>query len=589
MMKKILIIFSIAFILLNATSCKKNFLDVQPQDQLSDAAVWNDPVLIRDFVNNIYVGRGGEESFNAYLTDECMWGSNAKFVNGNINSTDIDDWGFDNATSGVYGKIRNCNIFFQKIETADIDSTTKRQLKGEVYFLRAYYYHRLVSYFGGVPIITEVYELTDDFLVSRSTLEESVNFVVSDCDKAASLLGTAATEKGRATKGAALALKARMLLTAASDLFNSGGSWAGNYAHPELISYIGGDRTARWQAAKDAAKAVIDLGVYSLYMPNPSSAAEAAKNYKDIFILKETSEDIDVRFFSLTLGNWWGENNPGLISQPNGYHCWGAVNPTQKLVDAYGMSDGTQFDWLNPVEAADPYSNRDPRFYASILYDGAPWRQRPPDVAVIDPFNKIQTSATEVWNATENKIESIYGVDTRKSPIEPWNGTWTNYYMNKFMDPAFDAQYFRQDAPWRFIRYTEILLDYAECCLALGQETEAKTYINMIRHRAFMPDVPPSETGAALLTTYRNERFVELAFENTRFFDIRRWMIGPSAYVNAQGIDILHKLNPDRITTTPSYKVVTIQQRAWNNKYYLLPIALSEINKNDKLIQNPMY
>lgn len=325
------------------------------------------------------------------------------------------------------------------------------------------------------------------------------------------------------------------------------------------------------------------------YKPNPSSAAKAANNYKDIFILKETSEDIDVKFFSLTLGNWWGENNPGLISQPNGYHCWGATNPTQKLVDAYKMSDGTQFDWLNPVQAADPYSNRDPRFYASILYDGAPWRQRPPDVAVIDPFNKIQTSATEVWNATKNKIDTIQGVDTRKSPIESWNGTWTNYYMNKFMDPAFDAQYFRQDAPWRFIRYTEILLDYAECCLTLGQETEAKTYINMIRHRAFMPDVPPSETGAALLATYRNERFVELSFENTRFFDIRRWMIGPSAYVNAQGIDILHKLNPDHITTTPSYKVVTIQQRAWNNKYYLLPIGLSEINKNDKLIQNPLY
>lgn len=588
-MKKLLYICTVAFILINATSCKKDFLNVQPQDQLADQAVWSDPVLIKDFVNNIYVGRGSEESFNSYITDECMWGANAVFVDGTIGPTNIGDWGFDGPTSGVYGKIRNCNIFFQKIETANVDSVTKHQLKGEVYFMRAYYYHRLVSYFGGVPIISTVYELSDDFLAPRNTLEECINFVTADCDKAADLLGTTATEKGRATKGAALALKARMLLIAASDLFNSNGFWAGSYAHPELISYVGGNRTERWQAAKDAAKAVIDLGIYELNIPNPASLDEATKNYKNVFILKETSEDIMVRFISLTLGGWWGENNPGLISQPNGWHCWGAVNPTQKLVDAYEMIDGTKFDWSNPVEAANPFANRDPRFYASVLYDGAPWRPRPADVAVIDPLNQVQTSTKEVWNVTKSKIDTVYGVDTRKSPLEAWNGGWTSYYMNKFMDPAFDAQYFRQDAPWRYIRYAEILLNYAESCLALGQETEAKTYINMIRHRAGMPDIPPSETGAALIDRYRNERFVELAFENTRFFDIRRWMKGPESYVNAQGLDIWHLLNPDHVTYNSKYAVVTIQQRAWNDKYYLLPIGLSEINKNKNLVQNPLY
>ncbi len=588
-MKKLLYICAIAFIIMNAISCKKDFLNVQPLDQLADDAVWSDPVLIKDFVNNIYTGLGGEESFNAYMTDECMWGANAVFVDGTIGPTNIADWNFDGPTGGVYGKIRSCNTFFKNIETAKIDSALKHQFKGEVYFLRAYYYHRLVSYFGGVPIISKVFGLSDDFLVPRNTLEECINFVTADCDKAAGLLGTSTTEKGRATKGAALALKARMLLIAASDLFNSGGSWAGSYAHPELISYVGGNRTTRWQAAKDAAKAVIDLGIYELYKPNPASLDEAAKNFKDIFILKETSEDIFVRFFSLTLGSWWGDYNPGLISQPNGWHCWGAVNPTQKMVDAYEMTDGAKFDWLNPVHATSPFTNRDPRFYASILYDGAPWRKRPPDVQSIDPLNQVQTGAKQVWNAAMSRIDTVWGVDTRKSSIEAWNGGWTSYYMNKFMDPAFDAQYFRQDAPWRRIRYTEILLDYAECCLALGQEPEAKTYINMIRHRAGMPDVPPSETGAALIDRYRNERLVELAFENTRFFDIRRWMKGPESYVNAQGLDIWHLLNPDHVTYNSTYKIVTIQQRAWNNKYYLIPIGLSEINKNKNLVQNPLY
>jgi hypothetical protein len=259
------------------------------------------------------------------------------------------------------------------------------------------------------------------------------------------------------------------------------------------------------------------------------------------------------------------------------------------MVDAFERTDGTKFDWSNPAHAADPYKDRDPRFYVSVLYDGATWRPRPADVAIVEPLNKVQTSSKQVWNATADKIDTVYGVDTRKSAFENWNGTWTNYYMNKFMDPAFDAQYFRQDAPWRRIRYAEILLDYAECCLALEQEDEAKTYINMIRHRAGMPDIPPSETGAVLVDHYRNERFVELAFESIRFFDIRRWMIGPEAYANAEGIDIWHLLNPDHITYHSTYTVVTIQQRAWNNKYYLLPIGLSEINKNENLFQNPLY
>jgi len=589
-MKNLLTIFSVAVVLLHATSCEPDFLNVQPQDQFSDAVVWNDPVLIRDFVNNIYVGLGGEESFNSYTTDECMWVWNSVFVNGTIGPTNISDWNFiDATTSQVYQKIRNCNIFLQKIETAPIDSATKRQFKGEVYFLRAYYYHRLVSYFGGVPIVTKVFELTDDFLVPRNTLEECINFIISDCDRAANLLGVTPTEKGRATRGAALALKARVLLYAASDLFNSGGSWAGSYAHPELISYIGGNRTARWQAAKDAAKAVIDIGIYELYKPNPSSQEEAVKNYKDIFLLKETPEDIFVRFFSLTLGTWWGDNNPGLISQPNGWHCWGASNPTQKMVNAFEMNDGTKFDWSNPEHAANPYKNRDPRFYVDVLYDGAKWRPRPADVAVVEPTNTVQTSYRQVWNAVKNKIDTIYGVDTRKSPFESWNGTWTGYYMNKFMDPAFDAQYFRQDAPWRRIRYAEVLLNYAECCLALGQEDEARTYINMIRQRAGMPEIPSTVTGQALVDRYRNERFVELAFEAHRFFDIRRWMIGPEAYVDAQGIDIWHLLNPDLQTYHSTYTVITVQQRAWHNKYYLLPIGLQEINKNPNLIQNPLY
>ena len=158
----------------------------------------------------------------------------------------------------------------------------------------------------------------------------------------------------------------------------------------------------------------------------------------------------------------------------------------------------------------------------------------------------------------------------------------------KFMDRNVQGQFDWQDNPWRYIRYTEIVLNYAEACLGLGQDAEAKTYINMVRKRAGLPDV--TSTGQALVDDYRHERRIELAYEDQRFFDVRRWMIPEQAYTDVQGIDILYKLNADKVTTTPTYKVVpSVIHRAWKPSFYFLPIKLDEMNKNDKLIQNPLY
>jgi len=589
-MKKILYFLSIALTLVGATSCDKEFLNVQPLDRFADQAVWNDPILIQDYINNIYVGigHGFAGSLQFALSDECMWPGYEKHCKSNIGPTDISGFGgnFDPSCQNAYKNIRACNQFFEKIETsANIDKATKDKMRGEVFFMRAYVYSKLVSFYGGVPIIKNVYGLNDDFLAPRNSFEECINRIVSDCDSAASLVNP--SDKGRPTKGAALALKSRILLYAASDLYNSNGSWAGDFAHPELISYIGGDRTVRWQKAKDAAKDVIDLGIYSLYKGEPVLGENIAKNYGDIFTLKETTEDIFVRFISPDLGFWWGQNNPGLLSQPNGWHCWGAGNPYNSLVDNYEMADGTKFSWTNPVQAADPYENREPRFYASILYDGAVWKPRPLDLIARDSIGIVQASGVEKWDAKTSKIITIWGMDTRRGGVEDWNGGYTSYYIRKGMDPKFDAQFFRQDAPWRYIRYTEVLLNYAEACIGLVKEDEAKIYINKIRKRAGLPDI--TETGQDLVDRYRNERRLELVFEEHRFFDVRRWMIASQTYQNAEGLRIIHKLNADKITTTPAFTKINVQTRTWNDRFYFLPIGLDEMNKNSNLIQNPLY
>lgn len=598
-MKKILYIISIIVISTNFISCKKSFLDLSPLDQFSAGDVWDgsDASLIQAFVNNIYLGLPGGfqgDRFMASYVDESMLVFN--YSTSSVNKSLLSPsayYGFDGTGNSngnyvwenAYRNIRACNVFFNNIETSTaVTAEQKDLLKGEVHFLRAYLYQMLVSMYGGVPLITKAYKLNEDYALPRNTYDECVKFMVSECDTAAALLPIVAPQKGRASKGAALALKSRLLLNAASDLHNSNASWAPGYTNPELVGYVGGDRTARWQAAKDAAKAVMDLNVYSLYKPDPQPGDDIAKNYADIFLLKETSEDIFVKFFLAKNGI----NNIARYNAPNGFHCYGGNTPIGQLVDDYEMADGSKFLWSNPNEAAHPYMNREPRFYASILTDGEYLRPRPADLQATDPLGVVQTGRFEKWNATTNSIDIIPGLDTRQSPIEDWNGTYTGYYLMKFMDRNVQGQFDWQDNPWRYFRYTEILLNYAEACLGLGQEEEAKTYINMIRKRAGLPDVTSS--GQTLVDDYRHERRIELAYEGQRFFDVRRWMIGEQAYTNVQGIDILYKLNPDRVTTTPTYTVIpSVIERAWNPSFYFLPIKLDEMNKNKDLIQNPLY
>lgn len=599
-MKKIRYTYSILLALAILIACNDDLLELKPLDQYDAEAVWDgtDASLIQSFVNNIYLGLPdgfrGDRLLTASYVDETMlvFNRNTSSVNMSLISPS-SLYGFDDNTgtsdnyvwANAYKSIRACNLFFDNIETSTAATDEqKANLKGEVHFLRAYLYHMLVSVYGGVPIIIKRYELNEDYSVVRNTFEESVKFIVEECEQAAALLPLQAAQRGRATQGAALALKSRVLLAAASDLYNVNASWAPGYEHPELVGYVGGDRTARWQAAKDAAKAVMDLGVYSLYKPDPQPGDDVAKNYAEMFLEKETSEDILVKFYLSERGI----NNIARFNAPNGFHCYGGNTPIGQMVDAYEMEDGSKFSWDNPEHAVQPYLQREPRFYASILYDGAYLRPRPVDIQASDPLGVVQTGRFERWDAENNQIDIVPGLDTRQSPIEDWNGTYTGYYLMKFMNPSVDGQFEWQDNPWRFIRYTEILLNYAEACLGLGQEEEARSYINMIRKRAGLPDVTTS--GQELVESYRHERRIELAFENNRFFDVRRWMIGEPAYTNVQGIDILYKLGPDKVTTTPTYKVIpSVIERAWNSSFYFLPIKLDEMNKNNKLIQNPLY
>ena len=591
-MKRNTLIF-IAVLLIHTTSCTKDFLDKEPLDQFGEEAVWSDLALMETFVNNIYynIGHGFDgKIWMAMLCDEATRTSdrNAR----NIKQSLVTPSSFGAWTQRrqnkmrwdhIYLNVRACNLFLEQVEKHTFDDDEiKDRLTGEVHFLRAFHYHNLVFMYGGFPIITKVYTLTEDNQIARNTFEECINFIAEECDRAAALLPLSheGSNIGRATRGAALALKSRVLLYAASDLYNNN-AFPG-YSDPELVSYSdqsAGARAARWQAAKDAAREVMDLNIYNLHKQVPAPGDDIAKNYQGIFLSKETTEDIFFRSFIQISMESSEAYHPGLHSSSNGYHGHGSNNPIQQLVDDFEMSDGSKFDWDNPVHSQDPYENREPRFYANILYNGASWGKRPVDVIAIDPVGIIQTG---IYEQADGSWKG--GLDTRSGPIAQEDGTATGYYVKKFLDPDVVAEFEVQEWPWRYIRYAEVLLNYAEACVELGEDAEARSYINMIRARAGISGV--STSGSELRESLRHERRIELMYEEQRFFDIRRWMIAPQVVSTPEiGVTIKYHLGQ----TKPTYEFMNVWNRVWKDQSYFMPIALTEMNKNKMLVQNPGY
>lgn len=606
-------------------SCKKDFLDTLPLDKISSEATWKDGPLSEAFVFNVYsfLGYGGfEEQALAALTDEAMFthaGRNINTFNDGAETPSNLAWFSGTYEWGrMYLAIRQANIAIENLPISTFNNDALRdRLLGEAYFLRAYYYQQLVRYYGGVPIIDRSYGLNEDYSIARNTYEECVNFIVGDLDKAAQLLDGKTETPGRASKLAAMALKSRVLLYAASDLHHGptasgNSSTMGSYGNLDLVAYSGGDRTARWQAAKAAAKAVLDASAgYKTDLGAPVSPAEGTANYVAVAMGgKSKAADpggaAELIFQRTHTPDFTAESNwplgglhYGINNGPNGYHNWAGNTPIQQLVDDYEMMDGSRFDWNNPAHAAAPYDNRDPRFYATVIFDGATWKPRPSDVAALDPVNQVQTGYYDDGNGG-----TINGIDTRESPIENWNGSRTHYYTRKFIDPdpaLPDNQSSAQVIPWPFIRYTEVILNYVESCIETNDEAEARAWLNKIRFRSGMPAV--TESGAALRDRYRNERRIELAYEEHRYHDARRWMIAPGTLGRGiQAITVQATLKPGATPHVPyrydknvynyTYTVANNtenENRTWVDKMYFRPISRDEINRNDKLVQNPGY
>ena len=424
-----------------------------------------------------------------------------------------------------------------------------KRWKYEVRFLRAYFYFELIKRYGGVPVITRPVEIGDSF--PRNTLDSCVNFIVKECDDIAWGLPVKYTEQenlGRATRGAVLALKSRVLLYAASDLFNSPEKWASGYANKDLISVKPIDRKERWKRAADAAKNVIDLTDAGYALSN---------NYQGVFRSYTDAEIILARRDGAS-------NDFEKANYPVGYDLGNSGNtPSLNLLDDYEMLDGTAFDWNNKNHAANPYRGRDPRLAFTILSNMTKFNGRP----------------VECWTG---------GRDGKGVP----RATKTGQYLLKYIDPELNLLEGRTSVhTWVLIRLAEVYLNYIE---ALNEyqpaHSDIKIYYNKIRQREGikMPELPDGLDQDAVRQKIRHERRIELAFEDHRLWDARRWMIaadnekGKGVLIPLRGLEILNRGG------VPSYTPIEIEKRNFEPKMYLYPIPQGDLDIAG-WSQNPLW
>lgn len=580
-------------------SCTR-ILDKTPVSQFSDASIWADAGTAEAALLNSYqrLGIGYFQSMLTTSTDETVYthGTAPAFNIGQLSPAATGPYG----TWGVrYQNIQRINVFLANVDRvveavaeAERPLTQARvdAMKGEAYFLRAYSYTQLALMFGGVVLYDQPNELGDDFLAeTRASFEETVKFIIDDCDAAAALLGTkAATTMGRATKATALALKSRILLFAASDL-TADGTAANKY-----VGYENPNRTALWTAAKSAAKAVIDLNESSL-ADFGSDAASIAKGYFEFFKAKDLAnpEVIWGKMYSLTGGD---QNRNNVWHDGNAWSGWSSNGPTQELVNVYQMEDGSDFsdhftkdanrNYINissKYHSENPYYNREPRFYGTILFDSAVWKPRQPPISSIDPLGIYDRRTRIVINGGVETFKR-FGLDTRQSDYNAHNGGFSGYLVKKGMDDQLVTGVTNNEQAWIEFRHAEIVLNYAEACLGLGEIPEATTYINMIRNRGGLPDFTGDITKAL-----REERQKELCYENHRFYDIRRWKILLNVMSSpAKGIDIV-ETTTDGVKTTVWTEIDAAPRSITDPKAYWGPISADEMNRAPQLVQNPGF
>lgn len=526
---------------------------------------------IKQMLTNVYSSMPAYAGFTAAASvdglamrdcasDDAEYG----VTNAAVQNVNNGNWSATNTYDDVwtlYNGIRAANNFIENFESVDLSrfsslANYENQMKQLQYYpyearvLRAYYFFELARRYGNIAMPLKALTVEQANAIGQTKFDDVIDFIVAECTECAPNLpltysNVPQSEIGRVTQGFALAVKTKALLYAASPLHNASGD------------------TEKWKAAARAAKEVIDLGVYSLdfdYANNTTS--------KELILARMNGASQWYELYNFPYRFTYGTRSAALIACGN--------YPTQNLVDAFQTANGFAVTldsegWkcADPdFDAAHPYDNRDPRFARTILADGMAFKG-----ATIESY--------------------VGGADDRAVSL---GGSATGYFVRKYLqeDANFDPTQTGASAfmhHWVIYRYAETLLSYAEAMVnafGSGSYTDgeftmsALEALNQVRANASMPDVTAS-AKAELLECIRNEWRVEFAFEDHRFWDVRRWKLDPATtQTSIFGVQVVRNANG-----TKNYYRRLVESRTWREAMYLYPIPQSELYKNTNLVQNP--
>ena len=537
--------------LLTTTSC--DFMDCDESDNYTLQEIQGSYNRVKQFVTSIY-GYQPSDFCNMHgamvdaATDDAIHVYESSAIQRIVNGTWSANYTVDDKFAYYYNAIHDANYYLTTLSGLTFDTWENGDdyqdwmqnydnYQYQVRFLRAYFYFELVRRYQNVPLITKPLSQTETNQIEPSSAQEVLKFIINECTEIAPKLPIKSTsiaqaENGRATRAMAMALKSRAALYAASPLYNTNGD------------------NAKWtEAAKASHDIIASAGELGLGLDTYANLFKS-KNYnsKEVILCRPTG----------TSKTFEQANYPMGVTGGNTTTC-----PTENLASAFEMKDGRAFDWNDPTMKANPYKDRDPRFYLTIVHNGMLW-----------PAKK----AVDISEGGANGL-----------PLT--NATTTGYYLRKYVDNSISFEAGSTTAAthhnWILFRYAEVLLNYAEAMIHVNGNCDYKdaTYtmsareaLNAVRKRAGIPEVAACSQDEFLMRV-KHERRVEMAFEGQRFWDLRRW----------KNLDETKNIYAVRITHHDgvlSYEKTLLSERSVSNKLYFYPIANVELFKNKKLVQN---
>lgn len=593
-MKKVYILLS--FTLFAAFfSCTKNVLDKKPLGIISDAVVWDDQTLIDAFLTQVYTemsiwdnemympGNSSQYWFMMYfinhMSDEAKanatWSGNAyqlKF--GNINESGTK--GLLEWWERAYVTIRRLNEFIARVPGSPVDAAWAKKRVAEARFIRAFNYFSMAKRYGGVPLVTKAQAISDppeELFVKRNTEKEVYDFVISEIDACANDLpeAVAAVDYGRPSKYAALALKSRAALYAASIAAYGSGPQNGG-----IVGIENSLKNEYYQKSYDASKQIINSTKYALY----NSDANKVTNFRNVFMKKQNSEAIFVRTHDDLPKDPGGNGSNYDFYQTPAPNAWGAGN-----IDGVYLEMAEEFEYVDGTPGTlnraamqqglwtteDLWKNKEPRFYATIYTHNTMWKGAPLDFhqGVLDASGNLVLTG------------SYQGILARAL-----NGG-TGFGVLKYLDETKDnnTNIYGSKTDWIVFRYAEILLNYAEAALALNKPAEALDAINQVRSRAGVASLSSVD-----LSKIKHERKVELAFEGHRYWDLRRWRTAvPDLSRSFSGLQYILDYNTRKLKLQVINGIDGGAVPAFFEKNYYFPITPARRANNPSLVENPGY